>query len=107
MTKTQEYLLPSKDGPKNNKASGIYACKNRQTGKPAVSLLCSMPVLLVASAEDRLLPSLTEASRLRRLIPGARRVVGAPLLGRGGVQPRPVRVLADVYLPMYAFVFSF
>ena len=34
-----------------------------------------MPVLLVASAEDRLLPSLTEASRLRRLIPDARRVV--------------------------------
>ena len=32
-------------------------------------------MLLVASAEDRLLPSLTEASRLRRLIPDARRVV--------------------------------
>ena len=44
-------------------------------------LPCSMPVLLVASAEDRLLPSLTEASRLRRLIPGARRVVRNPSLG--------------------------
>ena len=45
-------------------------------------------MLLVASAEDRLLPSLTEASRLRRLIPDARRVVCAHCIP--GLVPWPL-----------------
>ncbi|KAK9841300.1 hypothetical protein WJX74_003515 [Apatococcus lobatus] len=34
-----------------------------------------VPTLLLASSEDRMLPSLQEAARLQRLIPGARRII--------------------------------
>lgn len=37
--------------------------------------LCRMPVLLVGSGQDRLLPSLTEQTRLQRLLPNAQRLV--------------------------------
>ena len=36
---------------------------------------CRVPVLLVGSGQDRLLPSLTEQTRLQRLLPNARRLV--------------------------------
>ena len=38
-------------------------------------LPCRTPTLLIASGEDRLLPSLTEAVRLQSLLPSAQRVV--------------------------------
>ena len=55
-----------------------------------------VPTLLVASAGDRLLPSLTESARLQRLIPGAQRLVlpdsgHTALLEVGGAQHTPVR----------------
>ena len=61
----------------------------------AVCLEARVPTLVVASARDRLLPSLAEAGRLVSLIPGALRVVlpdsGHTALLESSVHPRPLR----------------
>ena len=46
-------------------------------------------MLLVASAEDRLLPSLMEASRIQRLVPQALRVVRSRHTHTPSLEPHP------------------
>ena len=53
----------------------VYMCCLTRAMASVVQLCCRTPVLLIGSGQDRLLPSLTEQTRLQGLLPNAQRLV--------------------------------